>query len=492
MKKILEARQFSELGRNNQTCMFAHVVDVTVMCMFCLLQALTGTIGIGYIIVLLLLGYIPIAIERVAWKKDQEHTVIKHAVAVGYAIFYTFTVFTAQNLLVVYFAIPMILVISVYNDTRYSLMVNSGVVIESFIMVIIGSQNGKFGYISADHAILQIVIFVLVAIYSYMTSRTLNDNAVQKMNHLSEAQKETEHLLAHISALSEKTGDGIHNINGDLVHLNEVAESNRTAMENVSKGALETANAVQEQLTQTESIQKQVETANDAAIRIRENMQQTLAVLEDGNREVQLLVTKVKTSVQNGADVADKLSTLDKYIEEMQSIVEIISEIASQTALLSLNASIEAARAGEAGRGFAVVASEISKMATQTNDATTHITGLIDNVSSSINAVVEVIYQMISSINEEKQSTETAAKSFEQIQENTYSVRDNIESLAENIAGLKQSNEAIVQAVQTISAISEELSAHANETLTAEEESTEVVSGISDKMAELVELTKQS
>ena len=84
-------------------------------------------------IVLLLLGYIPIVIERVAWKKDREHAIIKHAVAIGSAIFYTFTVFTAQNLLVVYFAIPMILVISVYNDTRYSLMVNSGVVIESFI-----------------------------------------------------------------------------------------------------------------------------------------------------------------------------------------------------------------------------------------------------------------------------------------------------------------------------------------------------------------------
>ena len=56
MKKILETRELSELGRNNQTCMFAHVVDVTVMCMFCLLQALSGTLGIGYIIVLLLLG----------------------------------------------------------------------------------------------------------------------------------------------------------------------------------------------------------------------------------------------------------------------------------------------------------------------------------------------------------------------------------------------------------------------------------------------------
>ena len=89
-------------------------------------------------------------------------------------------------------------------------------------------------------------------------------------------------------------------------------------------------------------------------------------------------------------------------MEQMNTIVELIKSIASQTSLLAPNASIEAARAGEAGKGFAVVATEISGMASQTNEATVHITELIENVSTAISEVVEVIYQMISGINEEK------------------------------------------------------------------------------------------
>lgn len=491
MKKMLQARDLSDLARNNQTCMFAHTMDVVVMTIFCLLQAQAGLVSWGYILVILILGFTPIIAERIAWNKDKEHPLIKHSVAIGFAIFYSFAVFTSTNLLVFLFVVPMILVISVYNDTRYSLIINVGVILESLFMVIVGSKTGKFGYISRDHAIIQVVFLILIGWYSYITSRTLNDNAGQKLAHISEAQDETTRLLSNISELSEKTRAGIEDIHEDLARLSSASDSTRAAMQNVSSGALDTAKAVQEQLLQTEAIQSQVETANSAAIRITEDMQQTLEVLEKGSSEVGVLVQKVDVSVQNGADVADKLQTLDKYIEEMQSIVGIISEIASQTAMLSLNASIEAARAGEAGRGFAVVASEISKMATQTNDATTHITGLIENVSASINGVVEVIYQMISSINDEKKATENTAESFAMIQEHTISIRDNITGLAENITGLKHSNEAIVSSIQTISAISDELSNHAKETMSEEQESAYVLEGISDKMSVLVELTRQ-
>ena len=202
-----------------------------------------------------------------------------------------------------------------------------------------------------------------------------------------------------------------------------------------------------------------------------------------------VLVSQVDHSVEKGDSVAGQLETLDKYIEEMHSIVELISGITSQTSLLALNASIEAARAGEAGRGFSVVA--ISGMATQTKEATVHITELIENISNAISEVVSVVREMIGAINEEKQSTENTANNFSDIQSNTLDIQGNMEQLNSNIEELKTANEQIVHSIETISAISEEVSAHANETMSAQEDNSDVLNKITDRMQQLIELTKQ-
>ena len=128
---------------------------------------------------------------------------------------------------------------------------------------------------------------------------------------------------------------------------------------------------------------------------------------------------EVEVSVRTSANAADKLETLNQYISEMNTIVELINGVTSQTSLLALNASIEAARAGEAGKGFAVVASEISDLATQTKSSTTNITQLIGNVSGSITEVVTVIREMIDGINEEKEMSGNASASFGTIEEHT-------------------------------------------------------------------------
>lgn len=487
----MEKKVLTEAERNNRVAMIAHTVEALVILAICTLQTLDGKKpGIRFWIVLVLsLG--PVIMEMVCWARDKASPAIKHLVGFGFAACYTFVLFTAENSLMFIFAVPMILIVSVYNDIRFSLLINIGTVIESLIVVIVGAMYGKFGYSGIDAGVIQIVIMILIGIYSYLTASTLDANAKQKMDRVAQAQSETETVLSDISEMSEKMKTGIDDIYNKMKTLQEASEVTKDSMQEVSAGATETADAVQNQLMQTEAIQNKVETVDEAATSITENMHQTLSVLENAQNNMEFLLKKVELSVENGADVERKLKELDHYMEEMNSIVEIINGITSQTSLLALNASIEAARAGEAGKGFAVVATEITGMASQTSEATVHITELIQNVSTAINEVVNVIQQMVEGINEEKMEAQNTADGFDEIRSNTFAIRDNVENLVHNIEELKDANQVIVDSIQTISAISEEVSAHANMTMSSEEENAKVLDQVGEKMHELIEFANR-
>ena len=119
---------FSDLERNNKTCMYAHLIDSSIMTLFCILQALSGLQTWGYIIIFAVLGFGPVIAEFFFWNKSHETPAIQHLVAIGFAVFYSFAIFTATNGLVFLFVIPMILIISVYNDAKYSLIINTGTI----------------------------------------------------------------------------------------------------------------------------------------------------------------------------------------------------------------------------------------------------------------------------------------------------------------------------------------------------------------------------
>ena len=482
---------FSDLERNNKTCMYAHLIDSSIMTLFCILQVLSGLQTWSYILIIMILGFAPVIAEFYFWNKSHESAAIKHLVAIGFAVFYSFALFTATNGLVFFFFIPMILIISVYNDVKYSLMVNAGTTIESLIVVIVGSQNGKFGYSGQDNAVIQVVIMIMVGIYSYYTSQTLNLNMTQKIKRAEESQTQSEKLLTNLSELSDHVNQEINSIHQELDKLSTSAQTTQHAMQEVSSGTADATEAVMEQGVQTKSIQDKIVFVNDVTQQISENMQHTLDIVTEGSNSMHLLASQVDTSVENSVEAAAKLETLNHYMEEMHSIVELIGGITSQTSLLALNASIEAARAGEAGKGFSVVATEITGMASQTKDATIKITELINNVTSAINEVVTVIQQMIGGINQEKESAQNTADSFSSIHENTLSIQNGIQNLTTSTSELKDANQVISDSVQTLSAISEELTAHAHETLEAESKNTDILDNIASKMQELVTFTQK-
>lgn len=488
-KSFMDTREMTELQRNNKTAMQTHFISFLIMIAFIFLQALGGSASPLYAVVLAIIGVAPVAVEYYFWKKDKETPMIKHLAAIGFAIFYTICLFTSTNNLVFVFVVPMVFVVTIYNDIKYLVIINTGTILESIIIVALGASKGGFGYQGMDSAIIQIVVMLMVGGYSLITAKTLKANSDQRIEDITKSQEQTEQLFQTNSKLSKRLAVGIADINEKMDKLNAASKQTVYAMEELSNGANDTAENVQSQRMQTEAIQSKADEVSDAALRIDESMQQTLEALENGNHDVALLVTEVETSVKNGTIVMDKLEALNHYMEEMNSIVELIGGITSQTGLLALNASIEAARAGDAGRGFSVVATEISGMATRTKEATVNITQLIDNVSSAIREVVGVISQMVAGINEEKEGATNAAGSFEAIQNNTYSIRDNMKNLKKTVSQLQEANQMIVDSVQTISAISEEVAAHASETMSAEEANAVVMDEIIDILQGLVALT---
>ncbi|MDP1421768.1 methyl-accepting chemotaxis protein [Peribacillus simplex] len=108
---------------------------------------------------------------------------------------------------------------------------------------------------------------------------------------------------------------------------------------------------------------------NEQTKEMNEFTMHTNTIAEQGSKQVQDVTGQMDKIMENGQANKANLVSLEEDVVKINEVIGLIRVIASQTNLLSLNASIEAARAGDAGRGFAVVAQEVQKLAVQTDES---------------------------------------------------------------------------------------------------------------------------
>lgn len=247
-------------------------------------------------------------------------------------------------------------------------------------------------------------------------------------------------MNANLSLTLSQINDGSNQVTLGSTQMAESAQ-------NLAEGATDQAGAVEELNATIEDVANMAKMTADDTKKAAE--------------EVNGSVKRADSSREKMKDLTQAMERIDATSKEIGNIIAEIEDIASQTNLLSLNASIEAARAGEAGKGFAVVADQIGKLAFDSAKSASNTRDLIMKTLDEIKVgsdITDEAYQSFEEIIQDieqfsKIASDTSEKSDEQ-----YNSLQQIKEGIEQISGVVQNNSAIAQET---SATSEELAAQA-------------------------------
>jgi methyl-accepting chemotaxis protein len=280
-------------------------------------------------------------------------------------------------------------------------------------------------------------------------------------------------------------GEDLENI---ATQSSTTSEDISVAIDEIAKGAVTQASDIENATVNVANMGSLIEkiTGDIESLNII-----TEAVLESENEANdnmnQLSESNVNTT--NAINrIAANIEKTDNSVQKIGEALQLITNIADETNLLSLNASIEAARAGEAGRGFSVVAAQIQKLAEESNASAKKIDDIIKMLAEDSATSIRVMNEVQHNVKEQEEKLTDTKQKISLVSEGIMQCNLNTENINKEANECNESRVAVMDLIQNLSALSEENAAATEETTASMEELTatmHIVSEASQKMQEL-------
>ncbi|MBY0010878.1 methyl-accepting chemotaxis protein [Paenibacillus typhae] len=330
-----------------------------------------------------------------------------------------------------------------------------------------GSESKLLLYFSGIgvYLIISIVLFVV----SYLNEK-LQRQSEQQREQVEASGEQVNFLLERVKTAV----DGLYEFTGrfkvEVEMAGAITSEVAIGFQEVSKGIEYQAGSIGE-ITEAISVSdRHIRDVAGYSQEMKKLSAETAAVSEQGSGNVSLLAGQFSELREMMEQTSNQMLEFSRRSQEINEMLEGITQISRQTNLLALNASIEAARAGEHGRGFAVVAGEVRKLAEDSGKTADSISGVIAGLQQQTDALIAQFEQSRGILLTGSESVHRTEEVFQSILLNAHKVLEQAGDVEQSSAGMKQFSEKIVNEITEFSSVTEQSSAATEEILAGVEE----------------------
>lgn len=270
-------------------------------------------------------------------------------------------------------------------------------------------------------------------------------------------------LITDITEASEELTGAAVQVSDSSNMFMQTSRNIQLSISEIEKGVTRLDTDSADCLNQMDGLSGKITSVSENASEISQLTATAGGCIVEGMQSMEGLTESAKSTTRITAEVITAIEALEEKSRSIGNIIEAINEIASQTNLLSLNASIEAARAGDAGKGFAVVAEEIRKLADQSLMSANQIGDIIDEMISNTVDVVDVAKQAESVVASQEGAVESTTRSFREIDKQVSRLMEALQMISDSVDNMDSDRSATLESIESISAVSAQAAASSQE-----------------------------